>query len=315
MQFESLLHSYIIIVALAGSAIWLRQRSTILRGEEGVFARLVTDFALPAMIFANLSHEPFEPHQLRLALLLFASIAVVMTVAWLIGRWMQLERPVLGSVILVSGVGSTSTLGYSLIQNIFGDNFEVMSQVVVMGEFGVVLPLFIFGVAIARYFGDSAEDQPRLGAAVKGFFTSPIFVALVLGLLTSFIGLPQDHWAVELLNGFLRVATDSLMFLVAFTIGLMLKPIAAKKIVGLLILAASLKLILEPLVAGGLALLFAVPELQRDILLVEAAMPSGALAAVIAARYGCDSAVASALLIATVGLSLLVVPIIGYIAL
>ena len=43
-------------------------------------------------------------------------------------------------------------------------------------------------------------------------------------------------------------------------------------------------------------------------------MPSGALAAVVAARYGCDSGVASALLIATVGLSLLVVPLIGYIA-
>ncbi|NIQ97233.1 MAG: hypothetical protein GWN87_25965, partial [Desulfuromonadales bacterium] len=88
------------------------------------------------LIFVTLSREPFELHQLELAFILFASIALVMTVAWLIGRWMRLERPVLGSVILVSGVGSTSTLGYSLIQSIYGDNSEVMSQVVIMGEFG-----------------------------------------------------------------------------------------------------------------------------------------------------------------------------------
>ena len=128
------------------------------------------------------------------------------------------------------------------------------------------------------------------------------------------MGLPQDRWAVELLDGFLQVASDSLTLLVAFTIGLMLRSIAAKQMVGLLVLAGLLKLVLEPLVAGGLASALAVPELQRDILLVEAAMPSGSLAAVIAARYGCDAAVASALLIATLGLSLLVVPLIGYLA-
>ena len=67
------------------------------------------------------------------------------------------------------------------------------------------------------------------------------------------------------------------MLLVAFTIGLMLRPIAAKQIAGLVILVGLLKLALEPMVAGGLALVFALPELQRDLLLVEAAMPSGAL--------------------------------------
>ena len=129
------------------------------------------------------------------------------------------------------------------------------------------------------------------------------------------MGLPQDRWAVELLDGFRQVASDSLTLLVAFTIGLMLRPIAAKQMVSLLVLVGLLKLVLEPLVAGGLASALAAPELRRDILLVEAAMPSGSLAAVAAARYGCDAAVASALLIATLGLSLLVVPLIGYLAL
>ena len=312
MQFESLLESFLILVALGGSAVWLRQRSAIVAGEEGVFARLVTDFTLPALIFASLSREPFDPLKLELALTLFIAIAVVMVVAWVVGRWMRLERPVLGSVILVSGVGSTSTLGYSLIHSIYGDNSEVMSQVVIMGEFGVILPLFTIGVAIAMYFGEDAADRPGFRASVTAFFRSPIFLALVAGLLASYIGLPQDNWAVGLLNAFLQVAGDSLTLLVAFTIGLMLRPIASKQLMSLIVLVALLKLVLEPLVAGSLALALSVPESQRDILLIEAAMPSGALAAVIAARYGCDGAVASALLIATVGLSLLMIPLLGY---
>ncbi len=228
---------------------------------------------------------------------------------------MRLSRPVLGSVILVSGVGSTSTLGYSLIQNIYGDNPDVMGQLVIMGEFGVVMPLFVFGVAVAKYFGADDGQNHSLGNAIAGFVRSPIFVALLLGLLLSAIELRQDYWAVELLNSILQVAGNSLTFLVAFTIGLMLRPINVQQIAKLILLVASLKLLLEPAVAAAFAWTLQVPQLQKDLLLVEAAMPSGALATVIAARYGCDAAVASALLIATLVLSLLAIPTIGYIAL
>jgi len=312
MQIDSLLEAFIVLAALATSAIWLRSRSTILQSEQGVFARLVTDFALPAVIFANLSREPFSIEKLFPALLLFCAIAVVMLVAWLIGRALKLDRPVLGSVILVSGVGSTSTLGYALIHHIFGDNTEVMSQVVIMGEFGVVLPLFIFGVAIAIYFGEDETDGSGLWTAAKSFSTSPIFISMALGLAVSSLDLRQDHWTIQLLNDFLAVASDSLALLVAFTIGLMLRPIAYRKIVTLIVLVALLKLILEPLIAGSIALALGVSDLQRELLVVEAAMPSGALAAVLAARYGCDAAVASALLMATYILSLLALPLIAY---
>jgi len=315
VQLQSLFDSFVVLLALVGLAVWFRHRHVIQANEQGVFARLVTDFALPALIFANLSREPFRPQNFELALVLFVSIALVMTVAWLVGRWMQLDRPVLGSVILVSGVGSTSTLGYSLLQNIYGDNTEIMSQLVVMGEIGVVLPLFTVGVAIASYFGESPEDGPRIGDALKSFVRSPIFVAFLMGILASAIGLPQDSKVVVLLNDFLGIASASLTFLVAFTIGLMLQPIAFRQLAGLFVLVCVLKLILEPLVAGGIAVALGLPDFQKDILVVEAAMPSGALAAVIAARYGCDAAIASALLIATFVVSLIAVPLIGYQAL
>lgn len=310
--FESLLDSFIVLVALVMSAIWLRQRGTIKENEEAVFGRLVTDFALPAVIFASLSREPFTLSNLLPALVLFSSIAAVMLIAWLAGRAMGLARPVLGSIILVSGVGSSSTLGYSLINHVFGDDPRVMNTVVAMGEFGVVLPLFSFGVALAIYFGRGETEQTSLWAASKPFFTSPIFYALVLGIAVSLVGLPQENRAVRLLNDFLRVASESLALLVAFTIGLMLRPIAYREIATLIALVAGLKLIAEPLIAGGLGLVFALPLITRELLILEAAMPSGTLAAVLAARYGCDGAVASAALIATYVLSLLLLPMIAY---
>jgi predicted permease len=41
-------------------------------------------------------------------------------------------------------------------------------------------------------------------------------------------------------------------------------------------------------------------------------MPSGAIAAVVAGRYGCDGALASALVIATYIVSLATIPIVTY---
>jgi predicted permease len=43
-------------------------------------------------------------------------------------------------------------------------------------------------------------------------------------------------------------------------------------------------------------------------------MPSGTVAAVLADRYGCDGAIASALVVATYGLSLLTLPLIMLLA-
>ncbi len=43
-------------------------------------------------------------------------------------------------------------------------------------------------------------------------------------------------------------------------------------------------------------------------------MPSGTVAAVLADRYGCDGATASALVVATYGLSLLTIPLIMLLA-
>ena len=238
------------------------------------------------------------------------SISVTVLAAWIIGKALHLERRVLGSVILVAGVGSSSTLGYSLIHQVFGDDPTAMTDVLIIGELGVILPLFTLGVALAIYFGRSESENASLWGASKEFFCSPIFIALILGIAVSFIGVPQEHWAVQFAGAVLDVAGDSLPLLVAFTIGLMLKPIELRATLPLIALVCALKLIVEPVLAASSASMLAIATLEREILVIEAAMPSGTIAAVLAARYGCDGAVASTLVIATYLLSLVTLPLV-----
>ncbi|MDA4844265.1 AEC family transporter [Hoeflea poritis] len=311
-QFQGLVEALIILVALCGAAIWLRSRNTILPEEQDVFGRLVTDFALPAVILLSLSKVPFSLQALLPALLLFAVSIAIMVPAWMIGNALGLKRKVLGSIILVSGFGGSSTLGLSLIRRAFHDDSVVMRDSVLMGEYGGLLSVFTLGVAVAIYFGRDEDKETSLWEACRPFFVSPIFIAMILGTAISMIGLPQNNMLVHIVEDALRVAGRSLIVLVAFSIGLSLRPIALRELAALIIVAGLLKLIAEPLFAWSLSLSFALPHLEAELLVLQAAMPSGAISAVLAKRYGCDGAVASALVLATAVLSLVSLPLTLY---
>ena len=307
---DKTLENFLILICLCVIAIVLRNRATILQQEQGVFARLVTDFALPALIFSSLSLEPFHLDRLMPALAMFLSIAVIMAIAWLIGRAMKLSRPVLGSVMLVAGVGSSSTLGYSIVRSVFDNDHHVMNTVVAMGEFGVILPLFTFGVMVAMYFGNRDSEAVSAWSALQQFLRSPVFVATVLGIACSHLPLDREQWIISTLYQLFDIISESLDVLVAFAVGMMLRPIALRQLAPLIALVAGLKLVGEPALAWALAGSLDLRPLESDLLVIEAAMPSGTIAAVLAARYGCDGAVASTLVVATYLLSLVALPVV-----
>ncbi|WP_444921076.1 AEC family transporter [Microbulbifer sp. CnH-101-G] len=100
--------------------------------------------------------------------------------------------------------------------------------------------------------------------------------------------------------------------LVAFSIGLALRPIAVRQLAGLILVVVLLKLVAEPMVAWALAMPIKLPHIERELLVLQAAMPSGAIAAVLAKRYGCDGGVASAMVVATSFISLITLPLTLY---
>lgn len=312
--FYSLLDYLIILVALGGTAIFMRRIGIISVQEQGVFGRLVTDFAMPALIFASLSTHAVTHTQLLGALLLFSAVAPIMIMAWLIGRAAGMARPQLGSLIMVSGFGGTGTLGFALIQHVFGNDPQMMDDAVVMGQFGNLLPALTVGVAVCIWFGQDREETVTLRSAINPIITSPIFAATVLGIAASFIPFSRDFWLFKLFFDYLHIAGATLSVLVAFATGLMLRPIPYRQIALLIILAAGLKLAVEPLIGWAMTLVVGLPNLERELLILDTALPTGTIAAVIAARYGCDGAIASALVVATLIVSLILLPLTIYLA-
>jgi len=314
-QFYNLVQSIGVLFALVLCTGWLKRRSILSNEHNVVFGKLVTDFALPAIIFSNLSKVPLVLEKMVPALLMLASVLVCLLIVLGVGFALKLDRPVLGSLALVTGFGSSSTVGYSLANQVFGANSEAMRDAIIIGEFGNCVPVFTLGVAIAVYFGKTDSGPGNPWTTAKSFFYSPIFIATILGLTASSLALPQDALIVRLLYRVLDTIGDTLIVLVAITIALLLKPIEVRTIIPLIGIVAGLKLLVEPALAGWGAIYFGIPDLEKEVLVLETAMPAGTVSAVIAARFGCDGPVASTLVVATYLLSLVTLPLMFFVTL
>jgi malate permease and related proteins len=308
-QFFALVQSLLILVALILCAFWLKSRGIISSEDRSLFSRLVTDFALPALITVNLARHPFDLRNLLPAAILLGSTVFSLFLGWMIGQALGLGAAKLGAFVLVSGFGSSASLGYALVHQIMGNNPEAMSDALIIGEFGATTPFFIIGVAIAVYFGGEGSSTNSRWAASMSFFRSPIFISLALGIVWSFWQLPETNPAVRFMYTLLDTIGNSLVVLVAMSIGLMLKPILVKQLLPPILAIMIIKLMVEPLLVFAGTRVFGLMNLVTSVLVIEAAMPSGTVATVVGARYGVDGALASALTIATYVVSLVTLPL------
>ena len=310
-----LTQSLVVLLALIGAAFWLKRRGIVDADNAQGFTRIVTELLLPALVFASLSRHALRPELMLPGLVMLASVLTGLFVAWLLGLALKLRPGQLGALVLVAGFGSSASLGYALIAQVFPDNGKAMLDAVVLNSIGSTIPVFVIGVPIAAHFGSREGGSGDSGAAtlkaLRSFFTSSLFAALVLGVAAAFVGLPDNAFTATLYQ-FLQTLQDAVPLMVALSIGLMLRPLALSEVGLALLLVALVKLALEPFLVADLASTEHIDGLGREVLLIEAAMPSGSIAALLAARYGCDAAFASGLAVVTYGLSLVTAPVAVY---
>ncbi len=301
--YARLFQSILVMGGLLLAAMALRRQGVLNESHGQMLAATVTELVLPAVIFSSLATHPVTLREGLLPLVMVGAELVSIAVAWFIGRRLRLDRPQLGALVLCSAFGSSALLGYAMVAEVYRGNAVALSGAVVVSELGVGVTLFTLGVGLAMHFGSGGLDARREARVVRDFFISPIFLALAAGLAWPWLGVGSDSWLAATLFAFLQAAGQALQLLVAFIIGLMLKPIPWRRLLALTAVAGTIKLVFQPLLAAALIAGFGVPFLWRDVLVLEAAMPAATLAAVFSLRYGCDGTLASSLVVATTVLS------------
>jgi len=293
----------------------LKRRGVFNDSHQPVFDRLVTEFALPAIVFGMLTTTVIRADWVLPILIVNIAVIAAMLIAWAACRAFSLPPAATGTVVILSAWGSTYTVGAPLLSDVFGPMSEELALGHALGTFGFALPFFTLGILVAGYFGLAGQGKHfSLPAFLKDFFCSPVFLAFWLGLIVSLLftvfNLPGAEIYDDVFVEFFVVIQHALNLLVWISLGLLLRPVQARTFVPLLALVAIVHHFLLPALVfvGGSVTGLSLMEQQVSVIL--AAMPSGAIAAVIADRYGCDGKLAAALVIGTYIISLVTLPLI-----
>jgi hypothetical protein len=295
---QNLLNAVIVIILLYVLALVLRWRGVLQEDHSLVLARIVTDLFLPAIVFVTLAGQSIQLDQLAPAGVMLALELSMITLAWAVSALLGFDRAQRGAIIFCSAFGSSTFLGYSIITQMYPNKPQAMTEAVLISEIGVGYTIFIVGPILAAHFGSGGSGARSMLSSSLRFFKSPVFFALLLGLLWGVVGLPGEDSA--LLSPLFRVChilAAALTPVAILSVGLMFRWPSLRSIILPLAIVAAIKLLLKPLIAGLTASLLGFPDLWRDVLVLLAAMPPAVLGPVYLRRYGGDASLASALLL------------------
>jgi predicted permease len=295
------------VVALC---LLLKKKGIVTEEHQSVFARLLTQAALPAVIFSKLATHPVESRQYLMVLTIIVAALVSMAASWLLGKALRLDRPHIGALMLTSSFGSSALMGYPVIQYVFPNNPQALADAVFMSEVGVGLPIFILGPLIAMRFGEGQEIGPSRGKAIADYVRSPIFVAVLLGIVASrFPGLQHVPWLDPFWEA-LRMIDGTLAAVACMVLALQLKFSSVRGTFwSLLIGSASIQMVLQPWIAHVQAGWYNLSPVQTQVAILITTMPSAVLGPVFASRYNCAGTTASALVMSHILLSMVIIPI------
>lgn len=309
LQVFETVFAFIIVILLC----LLLRKFSIIKEEDGkVFSNLLTKAVLPAVIFLQLSATPIKSNQFLLVFAVFVAGILSMLLAWGLGRLLKLSRAKTGALMLTSSFGSSALIGYPFIAFSFQNNPEAMADAVLLSELGVGLPMFILGPAIAIFFGDKFGLSSIKNILSWSYFQSPIFVSVVLGMVFSFIPFDREHSYIEPFFEALKMINGALTILACLILSLQLKFISLKGIIPLFVISALIQMGFQPLIAHVQATLYNLSALQTQVLVLVCSLPSAVLGPVFAKQYDCAPDTASALVMAHIVLSIVMVPAVFY---
>ncbi|MBN2588110.1 MAG: AEC family transporter [Candidatus Fermentibacteraceae bacterium] len=291
---HQMLNAISVIMAIYLIALILRKHQILSEEHSLTFARLVTDVCLPAIVFKGLASQSIRPDQLEPAGLMLLLEITCISLAWAVTSLLGFSRSRQGAVVFCSAFGSSTFLGYSMVTQMYPGNGTALGEAVLISELGVGYPIFILGPVLAGCFGSERAGWK----ASLGFFRSPVFFALIGGLLWGILRLPgKDSALTAPLFHLADVLSGALTPLAIISVGLMFRRPRVRVILLPLAIVVCIKLLLKPLVAGLAASSLGFPEVWHDILVILAAMPPAVLGAVFLRRYGGDAELASTLLL------------------
>ncbi len=275
------------------------------RLDRGTLAKLAIHYVMPAFIFMSLYESDID-FSLLLKILLFLGLYAFVTfiITRSIANAIGLDK---GKRILFTNSNlfyNAGNYGVPVNDLVFRSDPYAMSVQVIMVVFQ---NMFAYSYGI---FSLSAENSGK-GKALLGYFRMPIFYGLALGLLFNYfdIGVPAP---VESALDYMR---NAMIGLVLFILGAQIAGIKFRRLRFSAFTASLTRLVIGPVVAFMMLLLFGVEGITAQAILITSAMPAAVNSSIIAQQYSDDPEYAAEIVMMSTLLSAVTVSLVIYVAL
>jgi len=297
--------AFSVVIALAAL---LKRFRVAGESDAPLFARILTRLVVPALVFRQLATHPIHGRQLTMVGAMIAASLICLALAWIAGKAIRLDRARLGALMIVSTFGSSSLLGYPMIEFAFPNDPEALADAVLVSELGVGLPIFTICPLVAMLCGASRERLASWSAVATDYARSPVCIAVVLGLAVAPLRPGLDSPVIAVVSQTLDMLEGAVTLLAGLTLGLQLKRSSLRGVWILMIVSCVIQMGVEPFLAVSLGRMGGLSGEKLQVLALISAMPAAVLGPVFATRYDCAGETASTLAFAHIVLGAIIIP-------
>ncbi len=173
--------------------------------------KIVSNIALPALLFQAFASIKIELGYLLLVLVVFGACLSMVFLGKVIARMLRIKSPYFA---LMMGGFEMGMLGYALFLSFYGEQHLGKIALVDLGQV-----LFVFFVLMALLIRERDGVQST-AMLLRQFITSPVILAILAGLLASLIGpLVTVGPVLDTLGRFVSMVASLTVPLIAITIG------------------------------------------------------------------------------------------------
>lgn len=285
----------------------LRRLGAVPDNAADVLARIIVRVTMPALIVVILQGARYDPALIPMLVANTTALLSALALAVLLLRALGAPRASQGAAGLVAAFANTAFLGLPFILALFPGRPGPATAAVIIDTVDTTILLLTFGTAFAATMARGPGPAPaRLAATLRALATQPLLIAVAIGLT---LAATSTTLPAALSRPLAQIghATPTLAFL---TIGLGLDLSSLRGQARALAGIALIKLVIAPAIACLVLLALGVRGEIAHVSVLQAAMPTAVVAAIIAGSSGCDARLAAAAAVVTTLLSLLTLPLI-----
>ncbi len=277
------------LIGLVG--YYLTKRRWFSAESSALLTRLLTGVIIPVNLCCNINASATKADFLPILHYMFlpaASIVIVMFLAWLLLRAMPMEQSHRNIFIAACGCSNTINIGLPISLALFGTEALPGVLLYFMGNTTVFWTLGNYLLALDA---PDMEKAPVLSrTTVKRIFSPPILGFLAgLTLLVCNVKLPP---MISIAGSQLGGMTTPVSIL-CIGISICLAGLRNIRVSRDIVLVGAGRFVASPLVMLCLLHFFPVPEIMRNVFIIQASLPPMANIALMAIKYKADAAFAS----------------------